>query len=405
MTEKPLRARMLALQSPADLAPELERLGLDPAAAARLVPAGAHRCIRLDAVPVLAVARIRRDFPGPLAADGPAAGGGMNCLVIGSVHLLRNWIDGLAATGDPDLLAVAAAVGDVCHHTMPGAPTLVAPYGRPDLVWEFGRRTYVMSILNVTPDSFSDDGLDTDVGAALDRARQQAADGADVIDVGGESSEARDHHPIPWQEEAERVVPVIRYIRAHLPDMLISVDTWKAPVAEAALAAGSHIINDVGAMRRDPDMAAVAARFGCPIIVMHDQPETRYADIMADIHRFFHDVIDSGVKAGVRPEQVMVDAGFGFGKTVHQDLLVTRRLRELTSLGRPILHAPSRKRTIGRVLRCPDTVEERIFGTAATVAVGVAHGADMVRVHDVLDMTRCVQMTDALLRGYDGPDE
>lgn len=152
-------------------------------------------------------------------------------------------------------------------------------------------------------------------------------------------------------------------------------------------------------------MRKVAAETGVPIIAMHEQPTTEYKDIMGDIAAFFYAVIDDAVAAGVKPEQIILDAGFGFGKSVHQDLQVTRRLRELTTFGRPILHAPSRKRTIGRVLKFPDTVEERIFGTAATITIGIANGADMVRVHDVPDMVRCVRMTDALVRGYDGPDE
>ena len=286
-----------------------------------------------------------------------------------------------------------------------GKPTLTAPYGRPDWIWEWGRRTYVMGILNVTPDSFSRDGVDRDVTAAVARGRRLAAEGADVIDVGGESSHARDHGPIGVQEEIERVVPVIRQLRQDLPDVLLSVDTWKAAVAAAALEAGANLINDVGAMRRDPEMRQVAAQYRAPIVVMHSQASTEYQDLVADVARFFQEVLDEGARAGVQAEQVLLDAGFGFGKSVYQDLECTRRLRELKRFGRPLLHAPSRKRTIGRVLGFPDTVAERLLGTAATVTVGIAHGADMVRVHDVLEMKRCVQMSDALLRGYSGPDE
>jgi dihydropteroate synthase len=158
-------------------------------------------------------------------------------------------------------------------------------------------------------------------------------------------------------------------------------------------------------MRRDPDMKRVAADAGVPIVLMHSQDSTIYRDPLTDVIRWFYEALDEAVAAGVAETQIILDAGFGFGKSVQQDLLLTRRLRELTSFGRPILHAPSRKRTIGRVLGYPDTVEERIFGTAATVSVGIANGADLVRVHDVLDMARCCKMTDALVRGYGGPEE
>jgi dihydropteroate synthase len=291
----------------------------------------------------------------------------------------------------------------------PQRPVLVAPYGRPDWRWDWGRRTYVMGILNVTPDSFSGDGLDDDIAAAIAHGRLLAAQGADIIDVGGESSHARETRPISLEEEKDRVVPVVESLRRCLETTLISVDTWKAGVAAAALAAGAHLINDVGAMARDPEMKAVAAAFGAPIVVMHSQPATpdcpSAGDPMADIQRFFETTIEAAGRAGVREEQIVLDAGFGFGKSVHQDLLVTRRLRELTRFGRPLLHAPSRKRPIGRVLGCPQSVPERIFGTAATITVGIANGADIVRVHDVLDMVRCVRMSDALIRGYSGPDE
>ncbi|HLN62613.1 MAG TPA: dihydropteroate synthase, partial [Symbiobacteriaceae bacterium] len=219
------------------------------------------------------------------------------------------------------------------------------------------------------------------------------------------SSEARDHGPIEVQDEINRVIPLVKWTRATYPDVLVSVDTWKARVAEAAVTAGAQIINDVGAMRQDPDMKRVAASSGVPIVLMHSQEGTVYRDLVGDVVRFFYEAMDEAVAVGVKEEQIILDAGFGFGKSVHQDLELTRRLRELTGFGRPLLHAPSRKRTIGRVLGYPDTVEERLLGTGATVTVGIANGADMIRVHDVLDMVRCAKMSDALLRGYAGPDE
>ncbi|MBX6378689.1 MAG: dihydropteroate synthase, partial [Clostridia bacterium] len=277
-------------------------------------------------------------------------------------------------------------------------PLRCGPYTLP-----FGRRTYVVGILNLTDDSFTGDGVGADVEAAVRKARQLVADGADVIDIGAESSEARDHQPIPPEQEIARLLPVLRRLLAELP-VPISVDTWKAPVAAAVLAEGAHIINDVGGLRRDPALARVVAERGAPVVIMHSQAEPRYRDVVADIVRFFAESLAIARRAGIPETQVVLDVGFGFGKNVHQDLETTRRLREFRSLGRPLMHAPSRKRTIGRVLGVPTSVEERLMGTAAMVALGIAGGADFVRVHDVAEMARLVRMADACVRGWDGVD-
>lgn len=259
-----------------------------------------------------------------------------------------------------------------------------------------GRRTLIMGILNVTPDSFSDGGLWLDPGRAVEHAWSMVEEGADIIDVGGESTRPG-HAPVPADEELNRVLPVIRQlVAANLP-VPISVDTMKATVAEACLEAGAQILNDVWGLQRDPEMARVAARYQAPVVAMHNQEGTRYQDLLADISAFFRRSLDLAAAAGLPPDRVILDPGIGFGKTATHNLDLLRDLRQLTALGRPLLVGTSRKSTIGKVLGgLPPT--ERLEGTAATVAIAIANGAEIVRVHDVRAMVRVARMTDAIVR-------
>jgi dihydropteroate synthase len=259
-----------------------------------------------------------------------------------------------------------------------------------------GHRTHIMGILNVTPDSFSDGGQFLDVARAVARTLEMVAEGADIIDVGGESTRPG-HTPVDAEEEIRRVVPVIRAIRAAAPAAVISIDSFKARVVEAALEAGANIINDVWGLLHDPDMARVAARFQAPTIVMHNQEGTHYEDLVHDVIRSLRRSIRTAVAAGLPPELIMIDPGIGFGKTPMQNLDLMRDMAELKVLGRPILLATSRKGTIGKVLGGLPP-QERVEGTAATVAIGIANGADIVRVHDVQHMKRVAMMTDAIVR-------
>lgn len=262
--------------------------------------------------------------------------------------------------------------------------------------WPWGRRTFVMGIINVTPDSFSGDGLIDRLDEVVRRARAMVEAGADILDVGGESTRPG-HIPVPAEEELRRVIPAIRAIREALPDVPISVDTNKAVVAEAALAAGATMINDVRGLAGDPDMPAVAARAGVPVVIMHDLEIQRADELVPRLIRDLAIRMERALAAGVRWEHIIVDPGFGFGKEPELNLLLLRRLRDLTVLGRPILVGTSRKRTIGYVLGTAP--EDRLEGTAATVALSIANGADIVRVHDVREMVRVVRMTDAVVRG------
>lgn len=261
-------------------------------------------------------------------------------------------------------------------------------------VFEWGRRTYVMGILNITPDSFSGDGLADHVEAAVAQAMRSVAEGADILDIGGESTRPG-HAPVGVDEELRRVVPVVAAVRRAV-SVPISIDSSKAPVVEAALDAGADMVNDQWGLLLDPALGRLAARRAVPIILMHNQTGAEYRDMLPDIVNSLARSCELALIAGVAQENIVVDPGFGFGKTWEQNLEVLRRLDELRALGRPILIGTSRKSMIGRVLDLP--LDQRIEGTAATVAVGIVKGADIVRVHDVLAMARVARMTDAIVR-------
>ena len=274
--------------------------------------------------------------------------------------------------------------------------------GGQEFVW--GRRTYVMGIVNVTPDSFSGDGLAYDTEAAVKQAARMCREGADLIDVGGESSRPG-FEPISVEEEIRRTVPVIERLVREV-DAPLSIDTCKAEVARAALAAGASLVNDVHGFRRDPEVAAVAAESGVPAVAMHNQRGRSASggrDVIGDITAGLLESLRIAGEHGLPRERVIVDPGFNFGWTEEQALEMLRRLGELRTLGRPILVGTSRKSTIGAVLGLP--VEERLEGTAATVALSIASGADIVRVHDVKEMVRVARMADAVVRGWTRPQE
>lgn len=287
------------------------------------------------------------------------------------------------------------------------------PIGNHIFTW--GARTYVMGILNITPDSFSGDGLLGDRGEGLQGAVEQARDflvsGADILDVGGESTRPGSQ-PVNADEEMERVIPVIEAIVQKFPDALISIDTYKAKVAEAAFKAGAQILNDVWALRADPDLASVAAAFHVPVILMHNRSNpasvevrnqlgnayigSTYENLIEDVKRELLVSVELAVKAGIEASHIILDPGIGFGKTREHNLALINRLDEIRALGYPILLGPSRKSFIGFTLDLPP--DQRVEGTAATISVGITRGADIIRVHDVKEMVRVAKMTDAIVR-------
>ena len=257
--------------------------------------------------------------------------------------------------------------------------------------FEWGSRTYVMGIINVTPDSFSGDGLGADRERAVEQGLRMAREGADMLDVGGESTRPG-HQPISARDEIERTKAVVARL-ARETGVPISIDTYKLEVAEAAVAAGATIVNDIWGLTRSPALAELASARSCALVLMHNQDGTDYAgDLMDEIKLFLRKSIERALEAGVPRERVLIDPGIGFGKTAEQNWVVMRRLVELRELGQPILIGTSRKSFIGKLLDLP--VDERVEGTAATVTASVLRGVDVVRVHDVREMTRVARVAD-----------
>ncbi|SEU10402.1 dihydropteroate synthase [Salinibacillus kushneri] len=259
--------------------------------------------------------------------------------------------------------------------------------------YNLNQQTLVMGILNVTPDSFSDGGKYNDQKRAVEHAATMQQDGADIIDIGGESTRPN-HTPVSVKEELERIIPSIQAVQKQV-DIPISVDTFKAETADEAVKAGAHMINDVWGAKKDPEIADVAAEHNVPIILMHNRDNQDYHDIMEDIKTDLAESIDIAKKAGVKDEQIILDPGVGFAKSMDENLLVLRRLDELQTMGYPILLGTSRKRVIDYVLHLP--VDQRMEGTGATVCLGIERGAGIVRVHDVKGIARMTKMMDAML--------
>ncbi len=283
-----------------------------------------------------------------------------------------------------------------------------------NFTFKWGSKTYVMGILNITPDSFSGDGL-MEQGEGEHRPLEQAKyfldNGADILDIGGESTRPGSQ-PVTAEEELARVIPVIQDIRKNFPDALISIDTSKADVAEAGFKAGANILNDVWALRADPRLASVAAAFRVPVILMHNRSNpasvevrerlgnayigSEYENLIEDVKRELLVSVEIAKKAGVEESLIILDPGIGFGKKREHNLGLINRLDEIRALGYPVLLGSSRKSFIGFTLDLP--ADQRVEGTAATVAVGIARGADIIRVHDVKEMARVAKMTDAIAR-------
>jgi len=280
--------------------------------------------------------------------------------------------------------------------------------------FNWGSRTYVMGILNVTPDSFSGDGIITkgdSVEVAVEQARNFLACGADILDVGGESTRPGSA-PVNADEEMERVIPIVRALKNNFPEAILSIDTYKAQVAEEALRAGAQIINDVWGLRADDGLALIAAKYKTPVILMHNRSNpasveirekfgnayigAEYENLIEDVKRELLNSVELARKTGIAESHIVLDPGVGFGKTREHNLELIDRLNEIRELGYPILLGTSRKSFIGFTLDLP--ADQRVEGTAATVAVGITRGADIIRVHDVKEMARVAKMTDAIVR-------
>ena len=322
-------------------------------------------------------------------------------------------LGGGAAT--PSFRDLGAAEGDEGWH--PGQLLGESrPHPSPTTIggrrFDWGARTYVMGIVNVTPDSFSGDGLLVDrtaaegsrssaadaTAAALDLAGRMIAQGADLIDVGGESTRPG-HEVVEAEEEARRVVPVVAAIHAAHPAVPISIDTTKPSVAAAAIDAGAALVNDIWGVAPDSSLARLAAERGVPIVVMHNRAAAAYDDVVEEVVGELAAAVRRAIDAGVPEAAIVVDPGFGFGKAPRHNLELLAGLERLTALGRPVLFGASRKSTLGKVLDLPP--EDRLEATLATTALAVAAGVDIVRVHDVAENVKVARMADAVVRGWD----
>ncbi len=317
----------------------------------------------------------------------------------------------LSGTGDRIKRAsrMISASGGFTAELSKKIDSLLDNYARSDYkieckgkVLDVGSRTHIMGILNVTPDSFSDGGLFADVEKAISHAWEMATAGADIIDIGGESTRPGSE-PLAEEEELRRIIPLIERLSKELT-VPISVDTYKASVAKKALEAGASIVNDISGLRFSPDMARVVAEHGAAVIIMHIKGTPRnmqqdpvYDDVIGEIIAYLDEGIAIAERAGVDREKTLIDPGIGFGKTPEHNLTILDRLDEFRALGRPIVLGTSRKKFIGTVLDIP-APEQRVEGTAATVAIGIDRGANVVRVHDVARVAQVVRMTDAIVR-------
>ncbi len=382
------------LPGPADALREaVLRLGVSPAKLTVLAERGAVEALALRGLSldqIRVVERLVAEGGGEVLSnpDGDRAVLLMPLVTAGSLPMrLAAWSD---AAGD-----VGAAIGAVLM-ARGGAPPPLEISGHR---LEFGKRTLVMGILNVTPDSFSGDGVGDDVAAAVARAHTLAAAGADVVDIGGESTRpSRQRQEVSADEELARVLPVIRELAGRLT-VPMSIDTRKAAVAAAALDAGAVIVNDIWGLRGDPEMVdVVAAHSGSGVVVMHNQHGTEYGDLLEDVCLGLRESLAVAEKAGIDPSRVIIDPGFGFAKTPAHNLELIRRLGELMGMGRAVLVGPSRKSTTGLLIGEADQ-SHRLEPSLALAVLAVQAGAHMVRVHDVAETVRALRAADAVVRG------
>jgi len=406
--------RILEYSNAEELKKELEKVKVDWEGLQVMLPKGFFRAVKLEGVNYEAAHILKQEML-RLGGEGAisaavyfGAASPTDVILMGTLAQLEALINSLRQFPDDTLKAVAQEVEEALKNYQ-RENLKPMQIGKKTFVW--GERTYIMGIINVTPDSFSGDGLAGNVEEAVAQAIRFVEEGADILDIGGESTRPGSQ-PISEEEELSRVMPVLRRLVKEV-DVPISIDTYKARVAREAIEAGASMVNDVWGLRMDPDMAKVVAEYNVPVVVMHNRSHPKnavqearlggryvgveYQDLMADIVRELEYSIGLALDAGVDFEKIIVDPGIGFGKTVEQNLEILRRLGELKVLGRPILLGTSRKSVIGYVLNLPPN--ERVEGTGATVALGIAAGADIVRVHDVKAMARVAKMADAIVRG------
>ncbi|MBI5400251.1 dihydropteroate synthase [Candidatus Saganbacteria bacterium] len=397
-----MTARIIAINNLEEARAELSAIGVDPAGVRLMAPKAVFRLVKLKDLRPVAANIIKQEMLS-FGAEAATAYGAIDhsvaatdLLIFGQLRHFNQLIEKLASHqfGLPQIAAELS-------RRLKQFDAIPSPLKIRDREFIFGRKTYIMGVVNVTPDSFSNGGQFFSPEAAVDQAKKILAAGADIIDIGGESTRPG-APPVEAAEEKRRILPVIRQL-AQETKALISVDTSKAAVAQAALKSGAAMINDVTGLRGDPAMADVAAQAGAALCLMHMRgtPQTMqaapvYDDVMGEIIGQLDGGLAIAAKAGILLDKIILDPGIGFGKTVDHNLIILARLKELKILGRPILVGTSNKSFIGAVLELP--VAGRAEGTAATIALAIAQGADFVRVHDVEKMILAAKMTDAIVR-------
>ena len=395
--------RIVSIKSLSEAKRELERIGVDSYGIRLMVPKAFFFAVKLEKIRPQA-ANILKQEALSLGAEAAISRGVIDLkkkrsdvLLLGTEKQYRLLVEKLKRQP----FGLAEIAGELKN--------LLANFKRKQWKIECGKytlrlggRTLIMGILNVTPDSFADGGRYNRIDSALKQAERMAEEGTDIIDVGGESTRPR-AGPIPLKEELRRTIPVIKKLVRRI-DLPISIDTYKSRVAREALDSGASLVNDISALRMDERMSQVVSKYKTPLILMHMQGRPRnmqknpkYGDVVGEIISFLRERIVFAKEEGIDGEKIIIDPGIGFGKKTEHNLEILNRLSEFKSLGRPILVGPSRKSVIGNVLGLP--VEERLEGTAATVAASILNGADMVRVHDVKEMKRVVGMIDAIRHG------
>jgi dihydropteroate synthase len=406
--------RILHSSTVEELWAEMEKIGAETEGLEIMAPKGLFRALKLEGVEAGEAKGLKE---GMLALGGEAVlsqaayrdeAVTTDVLLLGTLSHYQRLTTKLHDGSSLALMAIADALEQALAN-YEGQSLQALTIGPTTFEW--GKRTYIMGIVNVTPDSFSGDGLAGDVEAAVAQAKRFVEEGADILDVGGESTRPG-AEPVPAEEELRRVLPVVGGI-ARETGAVICIDTYKAEVARRALDAGAHMVNDVWGLRLDPDLAPLVAERGVPVVIMHNRSTpkaaawvarlggryegVKYQDLMADVIRELRQGLARALEAGIARERIIVDPGIGFGKTTAQNLTLLNRLDELRVLGCPILAGPSRKSFIGYTLDLP--LDQRLEGTAATVVLCIDRGADIVRVHDVREMVRVARMTDAVVRG------
>jgi dihydropteroate synthase len=381
---------------------EMERMAVHPGGISIMLPKTEFRVVKVKDIPVISANIIKQDM---LAIGGEVATNWgtidhsakrTDVLICGTKAQFKRLTEKLKGQYF-GLHQLALDINSAMNGYSSG-PAKLKVKGRE---FNWSKRTYIMGILNVTPDSFSDGGEFFDINDAIARAKKMISEGADIIDIGGESTRPG-AKPVSTKEEISRVVPVIKKL-SKLTRTIISIDTTKALVAEAAIKAGALMINDISGLRFDPKMAITAAKYKVPVILMHikGKPRTmqkrpKYDDLMCEIIYYLKNSINLAIKAGIPGNMLIVDPGFGFGKDVEHNLDILKRLKEIKVLGCPILIGTSRKSTIGKILDLPPN--DRLEGSEATAAVAIVNGANILRVHDVMQISRVAKVCDSVYK-------